>query len=89
MTDHIYYLRTTNGGTMRILTWAGDNASEDVCPYCENQIGFGDSYVLYPVAPADAENLLKMRDGRPYTAIAALMHAACVSALEGGGTVTL
>ena len=62
-----------------------------MCPGCGELFAPGDYTTLVPIGPgADVEARKKQRDGRPYSAVAIEVHAACVagfgvSLTYGGG----
>jgi hypothetical protein len=50
---------------------------KETCPICTKRFSVGDETTLVPLYPADEENQAKAIAGRPYTAVAKLVHWTC------------
>lgn len=53
------------------------------CFLCQDPFKEGDMTALIPIKPADEEEAAKMKQGRPYNALAKEVHANCYDALKG------
>jgi len=56
-----------------------------LCLSCGKPFQEGDYTTLMDIGPADAENKIKMLQGKPYTAEAEEIHYSCYIEIYGGG----